>query len=504
MTHAVRSCIFTLCLAVLSAGPAFTQASSSEAAPATTVSAADVANVYVGTSNGVLLYHAASNGKLTLVSGSPFSIAGSAVGSNRKYFVSLDPGNLYSYPVLSNGAIGPQAFQINTQDYALGDNCLSTTGADFDHSGQKLYVQLAGASNTFGTHYCNLLQSFEIASNTGSFTFLGSTSNGGFTEPADPASPLATISNDAYAYDLAAIDLTCYRQREAFQRQSNGTLDSISFTDTQPVSEPGWNYVLMRSTEAQDPSSHLAAAVAMTTGGTCGPFQPPQLVSYTVDNQGNVTSTNTWQNAPASQVYDSVLSMSPSGKLLAVGGNNFLFRGTSVNLGTNGLRVFHFNGANPITPYSKTLTTAPIDQIHWDETNHLYALSDETNKLYVYTVTPTSISEAPGSPYTISGANALVVVANLCYAPAAPGVAICVPTSGSSVSSPVLVEAASKVTGTIVSTQLWVDGVKNFNAPGSTTFTTSVSLAAGTHRFAVIATNTAGQKWESTVTATVK
>jgi hypothetical protein len=504
MKYAATGCLLTCCFALTSAGPAFTQESSSQATPATTVSASDVANVYVGTANGVVLYHAASNGKLTLVSGSPFPIAGSAIGSNRKYFVSLDPGSLYSYPVLSNGAIGPLASQISAQDYASGDNCLTTTGADFDHSGQKLYVQLAGASNTFGTHYCNLLQSFEIASNTGSFTFLGATSNGGFTEPADPASSLATISNDAYAYDLGGIDLTCYRQRNAFQRQSNGTLASIGFTDTEPIPEPGWNYVLMRSTEAQDPSNHLAAAIAMTTGGTCGPFQAPQLVSYTVDSAGNVTSTNTWQNAPASQVYDSVLNMSPSGKLLAVGGNNFLFRGTSVNLGTNGLRVFQFNGADPITPYSKTLTTAAIDQTHWDETNHLYALSNETNKLYVYTVTPTSISEAPGSPYTISGANALVVVSNLCYAPASPGVAICVPTSGSSVSSPVLVEAASKVTGTIVSTQLWVDGVKNFNAPGSTMLTTSVTLAAGTHRFAVIATNTAGKKWESTVSATVK
>jgi hypothetical protein len=91
-----------------------------------------------------------------------------------------------------------------------------------------------------------------------------------------------------------------------------------------------------------------------------------------------------------------------------------------------------------------------------------------------------------------------------CSAPTSDGVHICSPVSGSSVSSPVLVTATSKVTGTIVSTQLWVDGVKNFNAPASTTLTTSVSLKAGTHRFAVIATNTAGQKWESTVSATVK
>jgi hypothetical protein len=46
--------------------------------------------------------------------------------------------------------------------------------------------------------------------------------------------------------------------------------------------------------------------------------------------------------------------------------------------------------------------------------------------------------------------------------------------------------------------------VKNFNAAASDTLTTSVSLVAGSHRFAVIASNTSGQKWESAVTATVK
>ena len=97
-----------------------------------------------------------------------------------------------------------------------------------------------------------------------------------------------------------------------------------------------------------------------------------------------------------------------------------------------------------------------------------------------------------------------VKASSSCSAPTSAGVHICSPTSGSSVSSPVLVTATSKVTGTIVSTQLWVDGVKNFNAPGSTTLTTTVTLAAGSHRFAVIATNTAGTKWESTVDATVQ
>jgi hypothetical protein len=88
------------------------------------------------------------------------------------------------------------------------------------------------------------------------------------------------------------------------------------------------------------------------------------------------------------------MNMSPSGKLLAVGGS--------------GLKVYHFNGAAPITPYSGTLTTAPIGWIHWDNANHLYALS--SGKLYVFTVTPTSITPASGSPYTVASANGLFVV----------------------------------------------------------------------------------------------
>jgi hypothetical protein len=78
----------------------------------------------------------------------------------------------------------------------------------------------------------------------------------------------------------------------------------------------------------------------------------------------------------------SVMNMSPSGKLLAVGGT--------------GLLVYHFNGAAPITPYSAKLTTDPIGWIHWDNSNHLYALS--ATKLYVFTVTPTSITRYPGHP----------------------------------------------------------------------------------------------------------
>ena len=117
-----------------------------------------------------------------------------------------------------------------------------------------------------------------------------------------------------------------------------------------------------------------------------------------MDSQGNLTSTNTWEDMPTPDVQPATLNMSPSGKLLAVTGSY------------GGLQVFHFNGAKPITRFTKVLTTALIGQIQWDNNNHLYALSDSTNKLYVFEVTATSVNEAPGSPYTIAKPNSLVVV----------------------------------------------------------------------------------------------
>ena len=105
-------------------------------------------------------------------------------------------------------------------------------------------------------------------------------------------------------------------------------------------------------------------------------------------------------------------------------------------------------------------------------------------------------SAVSSATFTIGGSGS-------CSAPTSAGVHICSPASGSTVSSPVMVQATANVTGTIASTQLWVDGVKKYSS-ASSSLNTSISLVAGTHRFAVLALNTAGQKWESAVNATVK
>jgi hypothetical protein len=94
-------------------------------------------------------------------------------------------------------------------------------------------------------------------------------------------------------------------------------------------------------------------------------------------------------------VYD--IAISPSGKLLAVGGDA-------------GLEVFYFNGSKPITSYTGLLTRDEVDQFAWDNDNHLYATSYQSGKLFVFTITPTSFSQAAGSPYTIAKPLNIVVL----------------------------------------------------------------------------------------------
>jgi hypothetical protein len=87
--------------------------------------------------------------------------------------------------------------------------------------------------------------------------------------------------------------------------------------------------------------------------------------------------------------------MAPSGKLLAVAG-------------TGGLQVFHFNGAAPATKYTGLLTSSEVDEIGWDNSNHLYAIGNAANKLWVFTVTPSSYSLT--AQYTVNGPIGIVVL----------------------------------------------------------------------------------------------
>jgi hypothetical protein len=407
MPHAAIRYSPALCLlSALFTAPLFAQGVQQTADAAAASTAAPIAFVYVGTSKGTHLYNAASNGRLTLVSGSPFKTTGLMIGSNQKYFITVGTYWVRSYAVKANGAIGAQLSQINTQNYS-GRECGTTNGAVLGHTGQDVYVLLNVPPD--GNNVCNAYQSFKIAT-SGQLTFNGATTHDtklSFTGP-PPVRNLPTIlANNKYAYAInnfvfvtsAPVGTQDIYTNDGttFTRASNGTLLYRNFE--WPFPAPYGGFDLYRWIPVQvtaDPTNHLAVAMYPWYDPPKGSTENPQLASYTVDSQGNIATTNTWKNMPSLNIFPTVLNMSPGGKLLAVGGSR-------------GLQVFHFNGGAPITRYSKVLTTDQVNWIRWDKANHLYALSTN-GKLYVYTITATSIAAAPGSPYTISGPAALFVV----------------------------------------------------------------------------------------------
>ena len=90
-----------------------------------------------------------------------------------------------------------------------------------------------------------------------------------------------------------------------------------------------------------------------------------------------------------------------------------------------------------------------------------------------------------------------------CSAPSADGINVCSPASGSSVGSPVAINAAATVSGTIYRFELWEGSTKLASVSNSTTMQTSVNLGSGTHTLTFVARNTAGTRWTRSVTFTV-
>jgi hypothetical protein len=360
----------------------------------TASSTAVAADVYVSTPSGVLLYSAAPNGKLTLVAGSPFQTSGLMIGSNGKYFISLGTNYIHAYLIGSSGAIKQQVSQVNTQSYS-GAECGTTNGAVLDHTGTYLYVSL----NT--SRRCDALQTFSIASSNGSLTFRGATSFD-YQWPGTDAPPVIT-ANGQFAYNQYLSDTFPHFIINQFTRENAGALVySGPPAEIDPTNAAGLGYTLSQLTP--DPANHLAAVVREadpSDSRTIGGVQ--QLASYTVGSQGQLTSTNSSTHMPTPRITVDSASMSPSGKLLAIAGE------ATASGEVPGLQVFHFNGAGVLTVYSGILTSAPIRRIRWDNANHLYAISSGLNKLFVFTVTPTSIVQAPGSPYAISSPSNLFV-----------------------------------------------------------------------------------------------
>lgn len=383
MSHKVRIFLFALLGACASTVLASAQAASSQTEASNSNQASSpVAYVYVSslTANStdqINGYAAAANGALTPIAGSPFpfDVNYMAVTGKWLFGVANQDEDLYSFSIGSNGAL---SLKDTLTVVTNGDGLISDY---LDHTGSTLYADLYSTNNDY--------LSYSIDQSTGQLTQLGDLAGG----PAN-FTPVSFIGNDEFAYSSS-----CYHfdpEIIGVQRNTDGTLSYLSnFNPPFPAEKSAGFYCPFLA--AADPTNHLAIALSPLTANWDSDG-PTQLASYTADTSGNLTTTSTFANMP--QVLVGSVNdywMSPNGKLLAVSG-------------TTGLQIFHFNGALPITRFTKLLTTSSVSQVLWDNSNHLYAISYSANKLWVFTVTSTGVSQAPGSPYAITSPGNMIVL----------------------------------------------------------------------------------------------
>jgi 6-phosphogluconolactonase (cycloisomerase 2 family) len=382
----VRSLVFaTFASSVL----AFSQVPSSptdskEQAP----SGSPVAFVYVSSTQGgnayeVTGYSVVSTGQLTVISGSPFAANVQNMALNGKFLFGTNGVDIDSFSIASNGAL-TQVSTLNAQAFNQ-DGCGGPEALFVDRTGTSLYdADYLGSSCAN-----NAYQSFSINSTTGAIDYLGSAI-------ASPAfnSPLAFVANDTYGYSSS-----CYRSTATiygYQRNDDQILTQASINPAIPSAPAGEYYCPYLA--ASDSANHVAIPLTPLSDNTWAPAGPVQIAVYTSGTSGNLITTSTAANMPKTAITSATdVRISPSGKYLAIAG-------------TTGVQVFHFNGASPLTKLSGLLTTDQIDHVFWDNVGHLYAISTSAGKLFVFTVTATTATQAPGSPHTITSPQNLAVL----------------------------------------------------------------------------------------------
>jgi hypothetical protein len=347
---------------------------------------AQVAQVYISTTTDIYAFDAAFDGRLTKVPGSPFP------GGKNAFLGSMAVNGQYLFVV--NGDGNPNSIASNIDTWLMASNgALKKVGttnvsgwvADFsdigsivlDHTGQTLYVGVLG--DAF------LYLSFNIEKETGQLNYTGQI--GGF--PFTP--PLSFSANNLFGYAAICGDLGL--SLVGYKRLDDGVLTGGALDASFPVTSPSDGFCPFQ-VAAADPRDHVAFGFQeLKQPGFYEPDGAAQLATYTADSEGNLTTASTYLNMPRVEVgYINNINMSPSGKLLAVGGDL-------------GLQVFHFNGANPITKFTglineKAGAEGGVSEFYWDNNDHLYAVFPD-NKLRVYTITPTRIVEASGSPFPL-------------------------------------------------------------------------------------------------------
>jgi len=375
-------------IATLVSGAGLAQTAIAQTASSAATAAGPVAYVYVTRPTHLDAFAVSSSGKLTPVPGSPFSgIALYHLSVTKKFLFggSDDHIHINSYSIASNGAV-KKVSSVNALNYVPTGCC--RLPQRLDASGTTLYNLTDDGGD-------QAIENFHIASD-GHLQFIGNESSNGGGTNYEPGM-ISILGNNKFAYSTGCDeDVTTEQLTRGFRRESSGLLQRFPPTIDLPTAKAGDIYCPYAL--ASDPSNHLAFVLRqlhldVDEGEPDGSFV---LASYTSDSNGNLTTQSTKATMPVLASDFLNLSISPSAKLVAAGGDG-------------GFQVFHFNGSAPITKYTGVFHSSEnFLEFGWDKSNHLFALSQ--NALHVYSATSTSVKELPGSPYSIPQASSVIVL----------------------------------------------------------------------------------------------
>jgi hypothetical protein len=263
-----------------------------------------------GDANVITAYAAAANGSLTPVPGSPFADNVLSMAVNGKYLFGANRVGVYvaAFLIQSNGALK----WTTSTDVARYNpsGCVVPGDLIFDHTGADLYFAGTAGSECDSSLY----QSFKVQTSDGYLQFLGNT----------PVSflfntPLSFSGNNVYAYGSDCINFqgNWLDTFTTYKRESNGLLTATSIDAPLP-SPPNSGDIYCRTLAAADPTNHFAMVLQPIDTSTSRQDGPSQLATYTISSSGALSTASTYQNMPSTAIEPvAVLSMAPSGKLLA-------------------------------------------------------------------------------------------------------------------------------------------------------------------------------------------
>lgn len=357
--------------------PALSSASAS-AAPVSYVFFSAIGTDYPNGPNNVYSLAVSSEGsfKLAGMASAPGPIYHLSV--TKKFLFGIDgASNIYTYSISSTGAL----------------KLVATTNAGKHVPGfaQRYSSDLLQVDETGSTIYCliptsqtsDLLASFKIES-SGELEFLG-------TSYADPNafSQIRFVQNNKFAlingcYNTAAgasfvTDSNDVNDIVTYKRESNGYLSYIGTSNETPTAQSPYEYCA--GLNASDPTEHLAVVFGIFNPPGDDEASPPfALGTYTVNSKGEPSTTSDYENMATTDIDPNAISIDPTGKLLALGGQE-------------AIQFFHFNGGSPITSYSGKIDVPNylVQALGWDKSSHFFLLTGDA--VEAYKVTPTSYTK---------------------------------------------------------------------------------------------------------------